>query len=103
MWLQLQDSETQEKLKMNITRTGMTQITLNYLKLCVILEPMQVLMSQSKSHNVSFFFSLNSLISTIYLIDIQANGFYAFIYVNSFGSALLDLYFINCRFHQENL
>ncbi|VDK71883.1 unnamed protein product [Litomosoides sigmodontis] len=48
----LQDSETQEKLKMNITRTGMTQITLNYLKLCVILEPMQVLMSQSKSHNI---------------------------------------------------
>ncbi|VDM38835.1 unnamed protein product [Toxocara canis] len=48
----LQDSETQEKLKMSITRTGMTQITLNYLKLCVILEPMQVLMSQSKSHNI---------------------------------------------------
>uniref|UniRef100_A0A915AH03 LIM interaction domain-containing protein n=2 Tax=Parascaris univalens TaxID=6257 RepID=A0A915AH03_PARUN len=49
----LQDSETQEKLKMSITRTGMTQITLNYLKLCVILEPMQVLMSQSKSHNIA--------------------------------------------------
>ncbi|VDK50320.1 unnamed protein product [Anisakis simplex] len=49
----LQDSEVQEKLKMSITRTGMTQITLNYLKLCVILEPMQVLMSQSKSHNIA--------------------------------------------------
>ncbi|MFH4980601.1 hypothetical protein AB6A40_007310 [Gnathostoma spinigerum] len=49
---QLQDSEMQEKLKVSITRTGMTQITLNYLRLSVILEPMQVLMSQSKSHNI---------------------------------------------------
>lgn len=46
----------QEKLKISITRSGMTQITLNYLKLCAILEPMQILMSSSKSHNVGFLF-----------------------------------------------
>uniref|UniRef100_A0A0N5AT24 LID domain-containing protein n=1 Tax=Syphacia muris TaxID=451379 RepID=A0A0N5AT24_9BILA len=51
--LQLQDSETQEKMKNSITITGMTSITLNYLKLCAILEPMQILMSQSKIHNLS--------------------------------------------------
>ena len=49
----LQDSETQEKMKNSITITGMTSITLNYLKLCSILEPMQILMSQSKTHNIT--------------------------------------------------
>ncbi|XP_040584023.1 uncharacterized protein [Lepeophtheirus salmonis] len=39
-----------ESLSKNITRQGLTSTTLNYLRLCVILEPMQELMSRHKAY-----------------------------------------------------
>uniref|UniRef100_UPI00358F2CA0 LIM domain-binding protein 2-like isoform X2 n=1 Tax=Myxine glutinosa TaxID=7769 RepID=UPI00358F2CA0 len=48
-----QDPPMLEQLSKNITRNGLTNITLNYLRLCVILEPMQELMSRHKTYNIS--------------------------------------------------
>ncbi|XP_043918128.1 LIM domain-binding protein 2 isoform X2 [Protopterus annectens] len=48
-----QDSQVLEQLSKNITRMGLTSFTLNYLRLCVILEPMQELMSRHKTYNLS--------------------------------------------------
>ncbi|KAG9347128.1 hypothetical protein JZ751_006055 [Albula glossodonta] len=48
-----QDSQVLEQLSKNITRMGLTNFTLNYLRLCVILEPMQELMSRHKTYNLS--------------------------------------------------
>ncbi|XP_072027022.1 LIM domain-binding protein 2-like isoform X6 [Amphiura filiformis] len=49
-----QDPAMLEQLSKNITRQGLTNVTLNYLRqLCVILEPMQELMSRHKAHNLS--------------------------------------------------
>ncbi|XP_050984242.1 LIM domain-binding protein 2a isoform X2 [Labeo rohita] len=67
-----QDPQVLEQLSKNITRMGLTNFTLNYLrywpfeaaeanymfprgqnKLCVILEPMQELMSRHKTYNLS--------------------------------------------------
>ncbi|XP_078449116.1 LIM domain-binding protein 2-like isoform X3 [Lampetra planeri] len=48
-----QDPSMLEQLSKNITRNGLTNITLNYLRLCVILEPMQELMSRHKTYNIS--------------------------------------------------
>uniref|UniRef100_A0A914X4W7 LIM interaction domain-containing protein n=2 Tax=Plectus sambesii TaxID=2011161 RepID=A0A914X4W7_9BILA len=45
-----QDPLYQEAASVNITRQGLTSLTLNYLRLCVILEPMQQLMSQHKQY-----------------------------------------------------
>ncbi|CRL05663.1 CLUMA_CG018696, isoform B [Clunio marinus] len=42
-----------EQLSKNITRQGITNSTLNYLRLCVILEPMQELMSRHKAYSLS--------------------------------------------------
>ncbi|XP_070503416.1 LIM domain-binding protein 2 isoform X4 [Chironomus tepperi] len=42
-----------EQLSKNITRQGITNFTLNYLRLCVILEPMQELMSRHKAYSLS--------------------------------------------------
>ncbi|XP_058120356.1 LIM domain-binding protein 2 isoform X3 [Anopheles ziemanni] len=42
-----------EQLSKNITRQGITNSTLNYLRLCVILEPMQELMSRHKAYALS--------------------------------------------------
>ncbi|XP_031568828.1 LIM domain-binding protein 2-like isoform X2 [Actinia tenebrosa] len=42
-----------EQVAKNVTRNGMTNFTLNYLRLCVILEPMQELMSRHKTYNMS--------------------------------------------------
>ncbi|XP_026478381.1 LIM domain-binding protein 2 [Ctenocephalides felis] len=42
-----------EQLTKNITRQGITNSTLNYLRLCVILEPMQELMSRHKAYALS--------------------------------------------------
>ncbi|MBZ3887525.1 LIM domain-binding protein 2 [Sciurus carolinensis] len=42
-----------DQLSKNITRMGLTNFTLNYLRLCVILEPMQELMSRHKTYNLS--------------------------------------------------
>ena len=39
-----------EQLSKNITRQGITNYTLNYLRLCAILEPMQELMSRHKAY-----------------------------------------------------
>lgn len=39
-----------EEMSKNITRQGLTNYTLNYLRLCVILEPMQELMSRHKAY-----------------------------------------------------
>ncbi|CAG0916702.1 unnamed protein product [Notodromas monacha] len=41
------------ELSKNITRQGLTSYTLNYLRLCVILEPMQELMSRHKAYSLS--------------------------------------------------
>ncbi|XP_068688233.1 LIM domain-binding protein 2-like isoform X5 [Montipora capricornis] len=48
-----QDPTFLEPLSKNITRQGMTNATLNYLRLCVILEPMQELMSRHKTYNLN--------------------------------------------------
>lgn len=42
-----------DQLSKNITRSGITNATLNYLRLCVILEPMQELMSRHKAYSLS--------------------------------------------------
>lgn len=41
-----------EQMGKNITRQGLTHHTLNFLRLCVILEPMQELMSRQKAFNL---------------------------------------------------
>ncbi|XP_044735571.1 LIM domain-binding protein 2 isoform X2 [Chrysoperla carnea] len=48
-----QDPGMIEQLSKNITRQGITNSTLNYLRLCVILEPMQELMSRHKAYALS--------------------------------------------------
>ncbi|XP_059476012.1 LIM domain-binding protein 2 isoform X3 [Neocloeon triangulifer] len=45
-----QDPGMLDQLSKNITRQGITNATLNYLRLCVILEPMQELMSRHKAY-----------------------------------------------------
>ncbi|XP_054259276.1 LIM domain-binding protein 2 isoform X3 [Macrosteles quadrilineatus] len=45
-----QDPGMLDQLTKNITRQGITNSTLNYLRLCVILEPMQELMSRHKAY-----------------------------------------------------
>ncbi|XP_037041598.1 LIM domain-binding protein 2 isoform X2 [Bradysia coprophila] len=47
------DPNIMEQLSKNITRQGITNSTLNYLRLCVILEPMQELMSRHKAYALS--------------------------------------------------
>ncbi|XP_060712353.1 LIM domain-binding protein 1-like isoform X2 [Hemiscyllium ocellatum] len=42
-----------EQLSNSITRSGLSNFTLNYLRLCVILEPMQELMVRHKSYKLS--------------------------------------------------
>ncbi|XP_042897420.1 LIM domain-binding protein 2 isoform X3 [Parasteatoda tepidariorum] len=53
MEAQQQDPVLLEQLSKNITRQGLTNSTLNYLRLCVILEPMQELMSRHKAYALS--------------------------------------------------
>ncbi|XP_037093302.1 LIM domain-binding protein 2-like isoform X3 [Pollicipes pollicipes] len=48
-----QDPGLVEQLSKNITRQGLTNVTLNYLRLCVILEPMQELMTRHKAYSLS--------------------------------------------------
>ncbi|XP_008190347.1 LIM domain-binding protein 2 isoform X2 [Tribolium castaneum] len=48
-----QDPSMLDQLSKNITRQGITNSTLNYLRLCVILEPMQELMSRHKAYALS--------------------------------------------------
>jgi len=48
-----QDPSMLEQMSKNITRQGLTNATLNYLRLCVILEPMQELMSRHKAYSLS--------------------------------------------------
>ncbi|XP_030643878.1 LIM domain-binding protein 2b isoform X2 [Chanos chanos] len=48
-----QDPGCLEQLSKNISRGGLTNLTLNYLRLCVILEPMQELMSRHKTYGLS--------------------------------------------------
>ncbi|KPJ15348.1 LIM domain-binding protein 2 [Papilio machaon] len=47
------DHAALDQLAKNITRQGITNSTLNYLRLCVILEPMQELMSRHKAYALS--------------------------------------------------
>lgn len=48
-----QDPAMVEQLSKNITRQGLTNHTLNFLRLCVILEPMQELMSRHKAYGLN--------------------------------------------------
>ncbi|KAG7314011.1 hypothetical protein KOW79_022507 [Hemibagrus wyckioides] len=48
-----QDPGALEQLSKNISRVGLTNLTLNYLRLCMILEPMQELMSRHKTYGLS--------------------------------------------------
>ncbi|KAF7491069.1 LIM domain-binding protein 2 [Sarcoptes scabiei] len=48
-----QDPSMLEQITKNVTRQGLTNSTLNYLRLCVILEPMQELMSRHKAYSLS--------------------------------------------------
>lgn len=43
-----QDANMLEQLTKNVTRQGLTSATVNYLALCVLLEPMQLIMSRHK-------------------------------------------------------
>lgn len=47
-----QDAGALDRLTSNITRQGLTNNTLNFLRLCVILEPMQELMSRHKAYGL---------------------------------------------------
>ncbi|KAL8609388.1 LIM domain-binding protein 2 [Nucella lapillus] len=47
------DPTVMEQISKNITRQGLTNYTLNFLRLCVILEPMQELMSRHKAYGLS--------------------------------------------------
>uniref|UniRef100_A0A673XIG5 LIM domain binding 1a n=1 Tax=Salmo trutta TaxID=8032 RepID=A0A673XIG5_SALTR len=49
----VQDPQMLDQLAKNITRCGLSNSTLNYLRLCVILEPMQELMSRHKTYSLS--------------------------------------------------
>ncbi|CAD5116716.1 DgyrCDS5574 [Dimorphilus gyrociliatus] len=51
--MQQQDAGMMEQLTKNITRQGLTNYTLNFLRLCVILEPMQELMSRHKAYGLN--------------------------------------------------
>ncbi|CAH8537482.1 unnamed protein product [Dicrocoelium dendriticum] len=51
--LGIQDPTFLEQLTKNITRYGMTTTTLNFFRLCVILEPMQELMSRQKAYSLT--------------------------------------------------
>lgn len=51
--LGIQDPAFLEQLTKNITRYGMTTTTLNFFRLCVILEPMQELMSRQKAYSLT--------------------------------------------------
>ncbi|XP_043460995.1 LIM domain-binding protein 2 isoform X4 [Leptopilina heterotoma] len=53
MHSQQQDPALLDQISKNITRQGITNSTLNYLRLCVILEPMQELMSRHKAYALS--------------------------------------------------
>ncbi|CAB1312414.1 unnamed protein product [Coregonus sp. 'balchen'] len=53
MFTQVQDPQMLDQLAKNITRCGLSNSTLNYLRLCVILEPMQELMSRHKTYSLS--------------------------------------------------
>ncbi|KAJ3583252.1 hypothetical protein NHX12_034139 [Muraenolepis orangiensis] len=48
-----QDPQMLDQLSKNIMRCGLSNSTLNYLRLCVILEPMQELMSRHKTYSLS--------------------------------------------------
>lgn len=48
-----QDPNLLDQMSKNVTRQGITPATLNYLRLCVILEPMQELMSRHKAYALS--------------------------------------------------
>ncbi|XP_021566368.1 LIM domain-binding protein 1 isoform X3 [Carlito syrichta] len=48
-----QDPQMLDQLSKNVTRCGLSNSTLNYLRLCVILEPMQELMSRHKTYSLS--------------------------------------------------
>ncbi|XP_041066015.1 LIM domain-binding protein 1-A-like isoform X2 [Carcharodon carcharias] len=52
-WAESQDLQMLDQLSKNITRCGLSNSTLNYLRLCVILEPMQELMSRHKTYSLS--------------------------------------------------
>ncbi|CAH8858476.1 unnamed protein product [Trichobilharzia szidati] len=51
--LGIQDPAFLDQLSKNITRYGMTNATLNFFRLCVILEPMQELMSRQKAYSLT--------------------------------------------------
>lgn len=51
--LGVQDPAMFDQLSKNVTRTGIPATTLHFLRLCVILEPMQELMSRQKFQNIS--------------------------------------------------
>ena len=48
----LQHSEMLEQLCKNITRVGLTSALLNFLRMCVVLEPMKELMSRQKTYSL---------------------------------------------------
>ncbi|KAK0396450.1 hypothetical protein QR680_001722 [Steinernema hermaphroditum] len=49
----LMNAELMEKVKSNVFKNGLTRLSLDYLKMCSILEPMQILMFHSKSQNIN--------------------------------------------------
>jgi LIM domain-binding protein 1 len=49
----VQEPAIMEQLSQNITRQGLTSNTVNFLRLCVILEPMQELMGRHKVYGLS--------------------------------------------------
>lgn len=52
-FLCFQSNEAQEMLRRGITRSGLPPEVHRHLKLCAVLEPMQMIMAQAKINNVS--------------------------------------------------
>ncbi|KAI1717781.1 LIM-domain binding protein [Ditylenchus destructor] len=64
----------QEFVKTGVAKSGLPQPVLHYLKMCLILEPMQILMHQSKIQNTSPNASLKSVLFNHYKSSFKSNN-----------------------------
>ncbi|OQR72152.1 LIM domain-binding protein 2-like, partial [Tropilaelaps mercedesae] len=82
-----QDPQVMDQMSKNCTRQGLTNSTLNYLRLCVILEPMQELMSRHKAYALSPRDCLKTTLFQKWQRMCQPPGEYALIVVRVFTDA----------------
>ena len=69
-----QDQMMIEKLSKNITYSGLTREIMNFLRLCAILDPMQEIMSRSKSYGFTPRDSLKHVVQSKWQRMQQANN-----------------------------